>query len=140
MPDDSSQRATVTDPDDLTGVALQDRMQIARTGKCQGFERKAGLAEIGRDLNHVERKPRLERLLCLHAIRDRTVDENADQAVAPGARDQPMCLDGGNVQACGDLALRLPAGIVQPGSTRCEARIIVKRRNGPIAGAHISTL
>jgi hypothetical protein len=34
--------------------------------------------------------------------------------------------------------LREAAGVMQPGGTRCEAHIIVERRNGLIASAHIS--
>src|SRR5438445_2489339 len=50
-----------------------------------------------------------------------------------------MSLDGRNIQARGDLALRQPPGVVQPGGTRCKAAIVVKRRNGPVASVHISS-
>jgi hypothetical protein len=140
MADHGGQSSTVTDTNDLTCVALQDRMQKARTGKCQSLQRKSGLAEIGRHLHRVEMKARLERFLELHTFRNRAVDEDTDQTIAARARDQPVRLDGGNVQSRRDLALREAAGVMQPGGARRQAHIVLKRRNRLISAAHISTL
>jgi hypothetical protein len=52
----------------------------------------------------------LERLLERHAFSHRAVDENSDQALAIGSRDQPVCLRARYIEPVGDFALGLAAG------------------------------
>jgi len=112
MAHDGGKGASMADAYDLPRVALQHRVQIVRARKRQRLDRQPRFAEIGSDLNRLEFEARLEQLFELQAFRHRAIDENADQAIAPGARDQAVRLHGGNVEPRRDLALGQAAGIV----------------------------
>src|SRR6185312_6221106 len=68
------------------------------------------------------------------------VDENPDQTITPGSRDEAVGLHRGDIQARGDLALGEAASVMQPGGARRQAGVVVKWLKRPVAAAHASTL
>ena len=104
---------------------VEHAAQVARAGDAQRAQRQRPLVEVGHHLAELDAIGGLEGLLERHAFGDRALDEDADQALAIGARDQPVRLRARHVQAIRDLALGLAAGEIEPGRARRQAGVIV---------------